>query len=335
MLDRFASFLDQHDRVLLTTHENPDGDGVGASLGLAHYLRSQGKEVRIVVFPGLPENLKWLDPDHWVESYEATGLHQDLAAWPDAWIIVDASEPTRLGPLYPVFQATKAVRSCLDHHMKDAVKVGDPGGFDQEFTDSAASASGQLVFQLAKHRMESMPPVMVKSLYASLVSDTGNFRFSNATAEVHRIAADLISMGAEPARTYQNLYNTDTPEKLKLFSRAFEGMQLLSEGRLALLTVRKSDIEACGASYEDLDELVQAPMKLRGIEVSALVYEAVDGRIKLSLRSKERVNVNAVCRQFGGGGHFLASGAKVEGPLESALSPVKAALLAQLGKDLS
>lgn len=330
MLDRFASFLDQHPRVLLTTHENPDGDGVGASLGLAAYLRSIGKEARIVVFPGLPENLKWMDPDNWVEAFEAEGAHAQLAEWPDAWIIVDASEPTRLGPLYPGFQGTKAVRACLDHHMKDA-----PQGFDEEFTDSTASASGQLVFQMARQRMNGMPAVMVKALYASLVSDTGNFRFSNATADVHRIAADLITLGAEPARTYQNLYNTDTPEKLKLFARAFEGMKLVSERRLALLVVRKSDIEGCGASYEDLDELVQAPMKLRGIEVSALVYEAMDGRTKVSLRSKERVNVNAVCRQFGGGGHFLASGAKLEEPLEVALPRVEAALKVQIQQDLA
>lgn len=327
MLDRFANFLEQHARVLLTTHENPDGDGVGASIGLAHYLRFKGKEARIVVFPGLPENLKWLDPDHWVETYDGGA---DLAAWPDAWIIVDASEPSRLGALYPAYQATKAIRTCLDHHMKSA-----PQGFDQEFTDSTASASGQMVFQMVRQRMASMPPTMVKALYASLVSDTGNFRFSNATAEVHRIAAELITLGAEPARTYQNLYNTDTPEKLKLFGRAFDGMQLLSDRRIAFVVVRKTDIEACGARHEDLDELVQAPMRLKGIEVSSLLYETTDGLIKLSLRSRERVNVNAVCRQFGGGGHLLASGAKWSGTLEDAMEKVQAALLSQLDKDLS
>jgi phosphoesterase RecJ-like protein len=330
MLDRFANFLDQHSKVLLTTHENPDGDGVGASIGLAHYLRARGREARIVVFPGLPENLKWLDPDHWVETYSASGAHADLAAWPDAWIIVDASEPTRLGAMYPAYQATTAVRSCLDHHMKTA-----PQGFDQEFTDSTASASGQMVFQMVRQRMATMPPTMVKALYASLVSDTGNFRFSNATAEVHRIAAELITLGAEPARTYQDLYNTDTPEKLKLFGRAFDGMQLLSDRRLAFVVVRKSDIEACGATHEDLDELVQAPMRLKGIEVSSLLYETADGLIKLSLRSKERVNVNAVCRQFGGGGHLLASGAKLKGTLEAAMEKVQAALLSQLEIDLA
>lgn len=329
MLDRFAAFLDQHQRVLLTTHENPDGDGVGASLGLAHYLKSRGKAARIVVHPGLPDNLRWMDPEGWVERFDPATAG-DLAGWPDVWLIVDASEPHRLGALFPAFEATSAVRCCLDHHLKDA-----PKGFDQEFTDPTASASGQLVFQMAKGRMDGrMPAAMVNALYASLVSDTGNFRFSNATSEVHRIAADLIDLGAEPARTFQNLYHVDTPQKLKLFSRAFEGMRLLSQARLALLLVRRSDLEQCGASYEDLDELVQAPMRLRGIEVSALVYEAEDGRVKLSLRSKERVNVNAVCRTFGGGGHFLASGAKLEGPLDQALPRIEAALLAQLQKDL-
>ena len=97
MLDRLQSFLDQHRRVLLTTHENPDGDGIGACLGLAHYLRFLGKEPRIVVSPSVPGNLRWLDTEGWIEEFDSTGAHAELAAWPDAWLLVDASEPHQIG----------------------------------------------------------------------------------------------------------------------------------------------------------------------------------------------------------------------------------------------
>ncbi|HEX9081681.1 MAG TPA: DHH family phosphoesterase, partial [Holophagaceae bacterium] len=250
MLDRFAAFLDRHPRVLLTTHENPDGDGVGAAVALASHLKGLGREVRIVVTPGLPENLRFLDPEGWVEGHDPEGAHRDLAAWPTAWLLIDASEPHRMGPLFPAFEATGAVRACLDHHLKDA-----PHGFDEEFTDSSASASAELVYDLVRPRREGpLPPVMAQALYAGLVSDTGNFRHSNSTPKVHLAAADLVGQGVHPARTYNALYQTATPAKLKLVGRALEGLQLKGDDRFAYIVVTRADLAACGATPEDLDE---------------------------------------------------------------------------------
>lgn len=330
MLDRFAAFLDRHTKVLLTTHENPDGDGVGASIALAAHLKAMGKEARIVVTPALPENLRFLDPEGWIEAFDPQGAHQSLAAWPDAWLLIDASEPHRMGPLFAAFEGTKADRACLDHHLKDA-----PKGFDAEFTDATASASTELVYDLVRPRIGGdLPPVMAQALYAGLVSDTGNFRHSNSTPKVHHAAADLIAQGVHPARTFNALYQTATPAKLKLFGRAMGGLQLRDGGRFAYVSVTQADLAACGATHEDLDELVEEPRKLKGVEVAALFSETADGRAKVSLRSRERVDVNAVCKQFGGGGHRLASGAKVEGSLESFQAAVERAVLAQIGRDI-
>ena len=330
MLDRFAAWLDRHPRVLLTTHENPDGDGVGAAVALAAHLKGQGREVRVVVTPALPENLRFLDPEGWVEAFDPEGAHRELAAWPDAWLLIDASEPHRLGPLHGAFQATGAQRACLDHHLKDA-----PRGFDDEFTDPTASASTELVYDLVRPRIGGdLPPIMAQALYAGLVSDTGNFRHSNSTPKVHHAAADLLAQGVHPARTYNALYQTATPAKVRLFGRAMGGLQLRADGRFAFLAVTRADLAACGATHEDLDELVEEPRKLKGVEVAALFSEAADGRSKVSLRSRERVDVNAVCRRFGGGGHRLASGAKSALPLAEFIEQVEAAVLTQLVHDI-
>lgn len=330
MLERFAAFLDRHAKLLLTTHENPDGDGVGAAVALAAHLKGRGKEARIVVVPALPENLRFLDPEGWIEAYEPAGAHRDLAAWPDAWLLIDASEPHRMGALFAAFEGTRAERACLDHHLKDA-----PHGFDDEFTDSTASASTELVYDLVRPRLGGdLPPVMAQALYAGMVSDTGNFRHSNTTPKIHQAAADLIAQGVHPARTYNALYQTATPAKLKLFGRAMEGLQMRDRGRFAYVAVTTADLAACGATHEDLDELVEEPRKLKGVEVAALFSEAADGRAKVSLRSREKVDVNAVCRLFGGGGHRLASGAKAAMPLPAFIARVEAAVLAQLGRDL-
>ncbi len=330
MLERFASFLNQHARILLTTHENPDGDGVGAMLGLARYLKGQGKEVRIVVYPHVPENLAWLDTEAWIEAFDGAGAHGDLAAWPEALVMVDASEPKRLGALLPVFETAKAVKATLDHHLKDA-----PQGYDVEFTDSTATASGELVYDLAVPRMGlPLPAAMADALYVSLVSDTGNFRHSNTTPKVLRMAAQLVEQGVEPARIYQNLYHQDRPERYKLMGRALEGLRVSAGGRFGLLAVSKADIDAAGAEYDDMDGFVDLPLKLRGVEVAGLMYENREGLIKVSLRSRERVNVNAVCRLHGGGGHRLASGCKVEGTLAQAVERLEAEVGGQIALDL-
>ncbi len=330
MLERLSAFLDASTRILLCSHENPDGDGLGAALGLAHYLKGRGREARIVAFPGVTPDLQWMDPEGWIEPFDPAGRHADLAAWPDAWLLIDASEPHRLGDLLLAFQASPARKACLDHHLKDV-----PAGFDEEFTDPGASASAELVYDLVSPRMpRPLPLAMAEVLYAGVVSDTGNFQFSNSTAKVHRLAADLIDQGVLPARVYQRLYWQERPQKLHLFGRAYEGLQIREGGRYARLTVTLADLDACGATHDDLDRLVNKPLELQGVEVSALLYEARDGRIKVGLRSRERVSVHAIASAFGGGGHRLASGAKVPGPMADAVAGVDRAVAAQIRLDL-
>jgi bifunctional oligoribonuclease and PAP phosphatase NrnA len=326
MLDRFVSLLEPHHRILLTTHENPDGDGTGAMVALASYLRLLGKEPRIVVAPALPAFLVFLDPEGWVETYAADDQHRDLASWPEVWVLVDASEPHRMGVLQPVFAASEAVKVCLDHHLKSG-----PQGFDLECTDPTASASAELVYDLVAPRLaRPLPTSMVAALYAGLVDDTGNFRFSNTTPKVLRMAAALVEAGADPARIYQDLYHQNRPERLRLFGKAFESLRILGAGRYGCLSLSEGDLKACGAVHDDMEGLVNEPLRLRGVEVAALLYEMKDGRIKASLRSRGKVDVNAICRIFGGGGHRLASGAKLDGTLDQVQTEVDAAVLAQL-----
>jgi len=328
MLNRFAALLDTRDRYLLTCHENPDGDAVGALLGLAHYLRGRGKELRIVISPSLPDFLRFLDTEGWIEVYDPEGAHPDLASWPETWVLVDASEPQRLGKMLGAFQASKALKVCIDHHLKEVSM-----GFDLEFVDSTASASAELVYGLAAPRM-TLPPAMALALYAGIADDTGNFRFSNATPRIHRFAAELIELGVDPAAVYQSLYHQGRPERLKLFGRAFESMRFLAEGRYATTLVTQADLQSCLAQPEDMEGLVNKALEIRGVEVSCLLSEMSDGRYKVGLRSKARVNVNAVCRQLGGGGHKLASGAKVDGPAKSAQTVVDALVVSQIDLDL-
>jgi len=279
-----------------------------------------------VVAPELPAVLAFLDPESRVEAFQPEARHRGLGDWPEAWILVDASESHRMGALQPVFLASKALKVCLDHHMKSG-----PQGFDLECTDPTASATAELVYDLVASRLpRPLPRTMTTALYAGIVDDTGNFRFSNTTPKVLRMAACLIEDGADPARVYQDLYHQNRPERLRLFGKAFASLRILGEGRYGCLSLSQADLKACGACHDDMEGLVNEPLKLRGVEVAALLYETQEGRIKASLRSRGRVDVNAVCKTFGGGGHRLASGAKLDGTLVQVQTEVDAAVLAQL-----
>nr|WP_320133356.1 bifunctional oligoribonuclease/PAP phosphatase NrnA [uncultured Holophaga sp.] len=327
-IDPFAELLLRGERTLLTAHENPDPDAVGALLGLDHLLRHLGREPRIVVSPTLPESLRFLDPEGRIESFDPGGLHQDLAAWPDTWVLVDASEVQRLGGLEAAFRVSPARKLCLDHHLQE-----DPQGFDYAHIDSAAGASCELVTLLAVPRM-AIPPEMARALWAGLMDDTGSFRFSSTSARGLRCAADLVEAGARPDEVYQALYHQGRPQRMKLFGRAFAAMRFLDGGRYAAMLVTQADLAACGAVKDDLEGLINRPLEIKGVEVSCLLQELGDGQVKVGLRSRGQVDVNAVCRLLGGGGHRLASGAKVDGPGKEAQNRVDQLVLSQMARDL-
>jgi phosphoesterase RecJ-like protein len=324
------TFLDSKDRILLVTHENPDGDGIGAMLGLAKYLFDIQKKIRIVITPNMPDNLTFLDYEGWVEVFDPKMTHKELATWPDAIVLIDAHDPQRMGSIYPIFETSNADKACLDHHLKD-VNIDTLNKFNCELNDSTASASAELVFDLISRRISlPLPLSMAEAIYTGIADDTGNFKFSNSTAKVHRIVADLIEQGVAPAKIYQNLYNQGRPARLKIFSRAFDSMIILDNDRYVRLSITRDDLNACGADYSDLNGLVNYPIELRNVEISCLLCELPDGQTKASLRSRGKVNVQTICKHFGGGGHRLASGMKIHSHIDKAQNEVDAAILAEL-----
>lgn len=330
LLNQFILFLDSKSKILLVTHENPDGDGIGAMLGLAHYLHSIQKTFRIVVTPNLPANLTFLDSHNWIKAFDPEITHKELAAWPDAIVLIDANDPKRMGNLQSIFETSNADKACIDHHLKTDDSTASKR-FSCELSDPTASASAELVFDLVSRRMSlPLPSKMAEAIYTGIADDTGNFKFSNATAKIHRIAADLIEQGVAPNTIYQNLYHQGQISKLKIFSRAFDSMVALDDNRYVRLNITKSDLTACGANYSDLNGLVNRPIELRGVEVSCLLYELPDGQTKASLRSRGNVDVNKVCQQFGGGGHRLASGMKLNSNIFEIQNEIDAAVLAQI-----
>ncbi len=323
-ISNLYQFIQTHDNFVLTTHENPDGDGLGSMVALKYFLLSLGKQARILVTPSIGGSRDWFSEESVIEVY-CPEEHDKFLGQAKCWILVDASDPRRLGALYPVFQSSLAVKACIDHHLKEA-----PQGFDFEFTDPRASASAQLIFRLIKQEYKGPWKHIAPALYLGIVADTGNFRFSNATPEIHQIASFLIEQGAEPPKTYQYLYHRDSHFKIKLWSRVLQKMDLLYQDRVAIIDVELEDFKMTQSGYEDLDELVQQPMRIPTVEVSVLLIELEEGTTKISLRSREKVDVHKICQMYNGGGHRLAAGAKVQMTIKQLRRDLSETIFSQL-----
>ncbi|MCL1893982.1 MAG: bifunctional oligoribonuclease/PAP phosphatase NrnA [Holophagaceae bacterium] len=323
MPEKFIEQLKTFDKILLTPHENPDADAIGSALGLAWHLYSLGKEFRIIISPIMPGFLEFLDTRGWIEIYNPD-THKDIASWPECWVMTDASDPDRLGHLKDSFIATAATRAFIDHHLH-----GGKDCFHFSYLNTEASSTCELVTE-ALEDYPNMPGAMAQALYAGIVDDTGNFRFSNTTSKVFRMVAGLLESGVEPDTVNRCLYNQGTLARMRLTARVIERMSMYADERLAVLTASLDDLESVGATPDDLEGLVSRPLELRTVEVSALVYEKPDGTIKVSMRSKLEVNVNTICRSFGGGGHRLASGAKFDKPMKEVLDLVIPAMVSAI-----
>jgi phosphoesterase RecJ-like protein len=324
--DEFIEKLKSYGRILLATHENPDADAIGSMLGLAWYLHGLGKDFKVIVSPRLPDFLRFLDTEGWVEVFDPA-RHSDINAWLDCWVVVDANDPNRLGLLKASFEASKAAKLCIDHHLQRNMDA-----FDFIHSNPEASSTCELVLEVLGP--SSITNVgMAQALYAGIVDDTGGFKFQCTTPQVLRLAALLLEKGVKTDVVNRELYNQATPAKMRIFGMAYNHLSMYSDEHLAVLTLSLDDMKSAGATHDDLEGLVSKPLELRSVEVSILVYEKPDGAIRVSMRSKTRVDVNAIARLFGGGGHRFAAGATFSESIESVLKKIVPAIMASLGQD--
>ena len=331
--DLLAAF-DRASRVLLTTHVRPDGDALGSVAALAIALRAKGKVADILLLSKLPSKYRFV--------LEEPGLgHTDLAVGPapdfasyDTLVVADTgtfSQLPGLEKVIPEFERRGGRGGAVlvvDHHRTQE------GWGRVRVVDTAAASATELIGRLLKLWNVPLTAELAEVLYVGIVSDTGWFAFSNTTSTTLRLTADLMDAGANPDRLYQRLFQSEREPRLRLQSRAQSSLQLLAGGRLAVITVRAADFTETGAAVPDTENLINFPLQLAAVEMSLLVTETPppdNATIKVSCRSKGKVDVARFAEQFGGGGHARASGLKLPAPLEVATATLIAAAIAALG----
>lgn len=291
-------------RVVLTTHLNADGDGAGSEAALLSLLSQMGIDARIVNPTPFPDLFRFLLPAGGPWVLEAnTVAAADWCQMAQLAVVVDTGEVPRIGRVKPMVEHLPHL--IIDHHP-----AGDFPLEGASYRDSTASATGELLFDLVAAAGGAWTRSVVDGLYTAILTDTGSFRFSNATPAVHRVAAALIERGASPDDLHSRVYGNIPLRRHRILGRSLATLEQSPCGRVAWMTVPANAWDALGCDPADLDGLIDYPRTLMGVEVALLFREVREG-VKVSFRANGDTDVNALAREFGGGGHARASGALI------------------------
>ena len=324
-MEAVAAALHERDRFVVTSHEAPDGDALGSLLGMGLALQELGKDV--VMFLGgpapLPGEYRFLD-------LESRGLRRDRPAdfGERTLVAVDCASASRVGAEPDVVDAA-AFTINIDHHH-DNPRFGDLNLIVPD-----ASSTGEVLSDLFQELGVVLTPEIAEALYVAVVTDTGRFQYANTTPKTLRLAADLVEAGADVNRVFQGVYETVQFAKLKLLARALESAHVLEGGEIVVSHLLREDFETVGATEPYSEGIIDVLRSVEGSAVTALIREPPrDGgpTRKVSLRSSvDEVDVSAIARKSGGGGHREAAGFSSELPVEEITEFIVREVAAQVG----
>ena len=319
----FVEAITPGQRVCLTTHVNPDGDGLGSEAGLVHLLRERGVDAVITNPTPTPPRFGFLFEA--LPGVDRTAEAVKELRRADLIIVLDIGDLGRLGMLSDTVRDRGVPVACIDHHVSSGILPPGP-----RYIDSDAAATGELVFEVAMANGWPLKEPAARGLYVAILTDTGGFRFSNTRPRTLRVAAELLEAGVDPEEIYLEVYARAPEGRPRLFAEALQTLVVEPEHGLAWVTVPPGAIERLGVSSDDLDGVVEFPRSIEGVRMALLFREVSQGRIKVSLRSIGDVDVAAFAKRWGGGGHTKAAGVALAGSLAEVQSTVLEAARAYL-----
>jgi phosphoesterase RecJ-like protein len=300
-----ADAIARGQRFLVTSHVDPEGDSLGSQLALACILDELGKEVSVVNQDRPPARYAFMPGAERVVRPEAVADRTF-----DAAFVVDCASLERIGDVRSRLDGTQVIN--LDHHRSNA-------GFGHlNYIDPDCCASGMIIYQLNELLGLGLDQAKATNMYVAIIADTGNFRYSNTTPEVLRVASRLIETGIDSARLASLVFGTMPLPGLKLLGEALMNLSAELGGRVGIIVLDRAAFARTGAQPPDVEGIVNYAKNLAGTDVGVLLREVESGEVKASFRAEGAVDVDQVARRFGGGGHKNASGARIPGPLAEA-----------------
>jgi len=302
MIQKIAELIRSGRSFLVASHESPDGDAIGSTLALSIALRNLGKEVLAYNQDPVPKNFRFLPGSETiVNSLPENGRY-------DVGFILDAGELRRAGN---GLRDHCELLVNIDHHPYSE----NLGPCD--LLDIEASATGALVCRVLNELQVEVTEAIAICIYTAVLSDTGSFRYSNANPEAFRIAGEMVALGIDPWYVASGLYESQDAARLRLLAMALATLTLSRCGRMASVTVTDLMMAEAGANVEHTDGFVNYPRSVRGVQVALFFRQVGHDSYKVGFRSKGTIDVGALARELGGGGHHNAAGAMVEGDIDT------------------
>lgn len=331
-ISEIKSLLESPKSIVIVPHKNPDGDAMGSSLGLYHFLKQLSHEVTVIAPNDYPNFLKWLPGDKNVVIYEGNQASADsLIERAEIIFTLDFNALNRTGEMEGVLSESTALKILIDHHQQ-------PEQYAKYiYSDVNMCSTCEMIYHFLDklNETERISEAIATCLYVGIMTDTGSFRFASTTSTTHRVVAQLIERGAQNARIHQNVYDNNSLDRLQLLGCALNNLRVLREFNAAYITLNQEELNRYNFKKGDTEGVVNYGLSIAGVELAAIFIEHKQERIvKISLRSKGHFDVNTFARaHFNGGGHINAAGGRSDLNLDDTVEKF-IAILPQYKNDL-
>ena len=322
-IESARALIEGAQNILITAHRSPDGDAIGSSLALYHYLKRKGKAAKVMMPNGYPEFLKWIPGNDFVLIYEEDESGGDsVIAQADLIFSLDYNVLYRTGDMAAKLEESDADFIMIDHHQQ-------PADYPTvTFSDTTSCSTCQMIYEFIEGLgdVELIDDSTAQAIYCGIMTDSGSFRFPSVTDKTHEIAGDLIRRGLDHGAIHRNVYDTNKLDRLQLLGYALSNrLEVLTHLKTALIYLTHEELERYNYRSGDTEGLVNYALSIEGINFAVFMREAKD-MVKMSFRSKGQFDVNQFARtHFNGGGHMNAAGAAKSAPLEQVIAEFKAA----------
>lgn len=302
-LESAAKTLLSKDKILILTHRSPDGDTIGSGYALAMALRKLGKSVKVDCTDPFPEKYSYF-----TDKLEKLEFDEEFV------VSVDIADTKLLGEKLSDY--ADKIDLCIDHHGSNTKYA------KEYYVEASAAAAAQVIAKLIRLMNVEFDKDIANAIYTGITTDTGCFRYTNVTAETHRIAADMIDCGAESGMINRLMFETKSRSRIEIERRVMDSIQFYLDGRCAIAYATIDMMKESGAVDSDMEGVSSLPRQIEGVMAGITLREKNNGKFKVSVRTTDELDASAICANFGGGGHKAAAGCMITGTLNEAIEQI-------------
>ena len=314
-LKKISNILKEKNNFVLLTHQYPDGDTLGSAFALCRALQSMGKYAKVLCNDKIPDKFDYIY--NCVEMQEFKG---------EFIVSIDIADPQLLGDNLSCYK--DKIDLCIDHHASNTNYA------KMNFVDPSAAATAEVMADIIKEMNVKIDNKIAECIYTGISTDTGCFKYSNATPKTYRIAADMIELGARSAFINRLMFDTKSKQRVELEKLVLETLEFFCDDKCAVVYVTHDMQVKSGTADDDIEGISSIPRGIKGVQVGVTLREKENGIFKISLRTNDELNASDICKKFGGGGHPAAAGCTIHGGLENAKKSIVEAISDEIKRKL-